>query len=206
MDQRVGLYGGSFDPIHHGHLIVARSVAEQLRLDRIYLLPSSRPPHKKSTALAGAAHRAAMVELAVGGEPLFALSDFDLTRDGPSYTIDTIGHFREQLGSKAELFWLIGGDWLGDLPTWHRAKELVDACTIVTAVRPGWSGFGRVTLVEKWGEARAAKLEAGILETPLIDISSTDIRRRVQVGLSIRYFVPEPVAQYIEAQGLYAAQ
>jgi len=204
MDQRVGLYGGSFDPIHHGHLIVARSVVEQLELDRVYLLPSSQPPHKKSTALAGAADRAAMVKLAVGGEPLFACSDFDLTREGPSYTIDTIAHFREKLGPQAELFWLIGGDWLGDLPTWHRAEELVDACTIVTAVRPGWSGFDRKSLMERWGDARAAKLEAGILQTPLIDISSTDIRRRVQAGRSIRYLVPETVAQYIEAQGLYA--
>jgi len=203
MSQRVGLYGGSFDPVHHGHLIVARSVAEHLGLDRFYLLPSSRPPHKETNALTVANHRAAMVELAVAGEPVLAMSDAELKRHGPSYTIDTVHHFRETLEENAELFWLIGGDWLADLPTWRRAEELVDACSIVTAVRPGWSGFDRQRLVDVWGEPRAERLVGGIVETPMIDISSTDIRGRVRAGRSIRYLVPDSVADYIAAEGLY---
>jgi len=203
MAQRVGLFGGSFNPIHNGHLIVARAVAERLKLDRVILLPSARPPHKGDRKLLDATYRAEMVRLAIEGEPLFECSDFDLTRNGPSYTIDTVMHFRESLGPQAELHWIIGADSLSELTTWHRVRDLVDACRILTAARPGWDAIDWTPLRAILSDAQVAALQAGVLPTPRIDISSTDIRRRVREGRSIRYLVPEPVWSYIDRYALY---
>ena len=203
MATRVGLYGGSFNPIHNGHLIVVRAVAELLTLDRVILLPSARPPHKGDRKLLDAEHRAAMVKLAIIEEPLFELSDFDLTRDGPSYTIDTVTHFRESLGPQAELHWIIGADSLSELTAWHRVHDLVDACRIITAARPGWDAIDWSPLRAILTDAQVAALQGGVLSTPQIDISSTDIRRRVREGRSIRYLVPDPVRSYIETNDLY---
>jgi len=204
MVQRIGLLGGSFNPIHHGHLIVARAIAEHVGLNRVVVLPSSFPPHKSPRTLIDSRHRAEMVRLAIEPEPLFAFSDFDLLREGPSYTIETITHFQKQLGPEAVLYWLIGGDWLQDLPNWRRGGELIDACEIITAVRPGWMRFDWDGVAREVGAARAEKLRRGVLETPLVDISSTDIRARVRQGRSIRYLVTDPVVAYIERHGLYA--
>lgn len=204
MAQRIGLLGGSFNPIHHGHLIVARAVAERVGLDRVLVLPSSCPPHKARSTLVDSQHRGEMVRLAIEPEPLFTLSDFDLLREGPSYTIETITYFQEQFGPQAVLHWLIGGDWLENLPTWRQSGELIDACEIITAVRPGWTGFDWDAMAREVGAARADKLRRSVVETPLVAISSTDIRERVRQGRSIRYLVPEAVAAYIERHGLYA--
>jgi nicotinate-nucleotide adenylyltransferase len=203
--RRIGLFGGSFDPIHNGHLIIARAIAERVDLERVILLPSKRPPHKQAERLADADHRAEMVKLAIQGEPLFEFSDFDLAREGPSYTIDTVMHFRQRRGAEIELCWIIGADSLSELGTWRRVGELVDACRIITAARPGstdiqWQHFG--TLLN---EEQIARLKAGVLETPEIDISSTDIRHRLADGRSIRYLVPESTQQYIQEHHLYRA-
>ena len=203
MAQCIGLYGGSFNPIHNGHLIVARAVAERLQLDRVILLPSARPPHKGDHRLLDAGHRAEMVRLAITGEPLFEFSDYDLTRDGPSYTIDTIAHFHESLGQHVELYWIIGADSLAELTTWYRVSDLVDACRIITASRTGWDTIDWTRLRAILSDAQVTALRAGVLQTPRIDISSTDIRRRVCDGQSIRYFVPDAVLNYIETHALY---
>ena len=203
MAQRIGLYGGSFNPIHNGHLIVARAVAEQVSLERVMLLPSVRPPHKGDRQLLDARHRAEMVRLAITGETLFEFSDYDLTRDGPSYTIDTVMRFREVLGPQVELHWIIGADSLSELTTWHRVRDLVEACRIVTAARPGWDAIDWTPLRTILSDAQVAALQAGVLPTPRIDISSTDIRRRVREGRSIRYLVPDLVRSYIETNDLY---
>lgn len=203
MAQRIGLYGGSFNPIHNGHLIVARAVAEQAGLEQVMLLPSVRPPHKGDRQLLDARHRAAMVKLAIEGEPLFEFSDYDLTRDGPSYTIDTVTHFSELLGPHVELHWIIGTDSLTELTTWYRVPDLIDACRVVTAVRPGWDTIDWTPLRTVLSDVQVAALQAGILQTLRIDISSTDIRRRVREGYSIRYLVPDAVQEYIETRALY---
>ena len=214
----VALFGGTFDPIHCGHLIVARCVLERLSLDGVTFIPSGNPPHKGRTDLSDVAHRLAMVELAidgprplVGAEPGFACDDCEARRTGPSYTFETVMHFRERLGPEATIHWIIGADSLAELESWHRVSELVDACNIVTVNRPGTgagtsagdyqpdlSTFGRVL-----DQEHVAKLKRGILQTPYIDISATDIRRRVAADQSIRYLVPEPVRQYIEDHQLY---
>lgn len=203
MAGRIGLFGGSFDPIHHGHLIVARAVAERHRLDRMLFLPSATPPHKATEGLTSARHRAEMVKLGIAGEPLFEFSDVDLSCDGPSYTIDTIRRFRDRFDTETVLCWLIGGDWLGELPTWRSANELIDSCEIITAVRPGWDGVDWSRMEEAVGSDRLEKLRSGLTETPRIEISSTDIRRRVSEGRSICFLTPACVVAYIETHALY---
>lgn len=203
MAQRIGLYGGSFDPIHFGHLISARSLAEQLSLNRVVLIPAMLPPHKQTSELTDARHRLEMARLAVQGDPLFEVSDAELHRAGPSYTFDTVTQFRQQLGPLVELFWFIGADSLPELPSWYRVAELVKVVRIVTAARPGWTRPDPVHLIAAVGPPAARQLLEDCLETPRIDISATDIRARVRSGLSIRYLVPEGVASYIATQRLY---
>lgn len=206
MSRGVALYGGSFNPIHHGHLIVARAMAEQRRLDRIIFLPSATPPHKQDETLADPVHRAAMVALAIENEPRFEMSDFDLTRTGPSYTIDTVDHFRGTLGDDVPLRWIIGADSLNDLTSWHKVGALVDNCQLLTAVRGGSETIDWETLRDTLSESQVEKLRNGVIKTPRIDISSTDIRHRAEQGESIRYLVPEVVDQYIQAHAIYRTQ
>lgn len=203
MPDGVALFGGSFDPIHHGHLIIARSVAEKLALDRVVFLPSGNPPHKPTGLETDIDHRIEMVRLAIADEPRFALDEFDARRDGPTYTIDTIHHFSKQLYNPEKLFWIIGADSLVELATWHRVADLVDVCQIVTAVRPGWTSPDLSVLKPKLTDKQIAKLQNLILETPHIDISATDIRKRTQSQYSINYLVPDAVRQYIIKNGLY---
>lgn len=203
--QRIGLFGGSFNPIHFGHLITAQAAAEQLGLDRLIFVPSAQPPHKPATGqLAPAEHRLQMVRLAVEGTPLFDASDVELKRSGPSYTIDTIAEFRRELGLDVLLHLLIGADSLADLCLWHRAGELVDACRIITMARTGWP-VDRVLprLAEKLSEEQVARLAGGVLTTPIIEISATQIRHRIGAGKGVRFMLPGVVLHYIDQHGLY---
>lgn len=204
MSETIGLYGGSFDPIHHGHLIVARAIAEQLELERVLFLPSANPPHKPSGTAARDAARAEMVRLAIRDELRFEFSDEDMALHGPSYTLDTVVRLCGKLGGKRKVCWLIGADSLAELTSWHRVSELVDTCRIVTAWRPGWEHIDWAQLREKLSESQVAQLRKNVCPTPRIDISSTTIRRRVHDGHSIRYLVPEVVRTYIETHGLYS--
>ncbi len=203
MADRVGLLGGTFDPIHVGHLIVVRAARETLGLDRFVLIPSANPPHKLDNRVTPAEHRLEMVRLAVADEPGLEVSDCEIRRPGPSYTIDTIAEVRRNLGDQAEIVWLIGSDSLPELPSWHRAAELVDACRIVTAGRPGWERPDTQALAETLRQDQIDRLLADCIETPLIDISATDVRRRVSRGLSVRWLVPEAVRNHIHARKLY---
>lgn len=203
MAERIALFGGSFDPIHFGHLIAARSVLEQLHLDRVLFLPSVNPPHKDSTSLAKGDRRAEMVAMAIEGEPRFQLDDFDLTRTGRTYTIDTVAHFRTQLGSRTEICWIIGADSVPELTQWYRISDLVDSCRVVVVCRPGWDRLDFDALGSHLSEVQVNQLRNEWLETPRIDISATQIRQRVRSGRSIRYLTPEPVRAYIESMGLY---
>ena len=203
MATQIALLGGSFNPIHHGHLIVARSIAEQMRLDRIIFLPTAQPPHKNGMRLLDEQHRAAMVKLAIKGERALEFSDYDLTREGPSYTIDTVAHFRETLGMDIILYWIIGADSLADLTTWYRVRALVDCCRIITAGRPGWEQIDWTRLRSRLSEDQIAILKSGVVNSPLVDISATDIRRRIRERRSIRYLVPDVVRDYIHSENLY---
>ncbi len=202
MDQLL-LFGGSFNPVHHGHLIVARHVAERLGARRVVLIPGAAPPHKRDQSLAPAADRVAMCRLAVAEEPGFEVSDWEATRPGLNYTIDTVQHFRQLVGDGPELCWLIGMDSLHELHSWYRATELVELCTIVTTARPGFEPPESGAFRQRFSAAQVEKLLAHVIEGPRIDIASTDIRARARLRRSIRYLVPEAVRRYITQAGLY---
>jgi len=219
MPERIVLFGGTFNPIHHGHLIVARAVAEYFHFERITLVPAASPPHKSlldipaegqsSVKAPTAADRMAMVRLAVEGEALFDVSDIELNRRPPSYTFDTLMALRDRHGLEAKLYWLVGADMLADLPNWHRAAEVVDMATIITAARPPWTeriGETLEKLAARFDPDQVARLEAAVAPTPLIDITSTQIRHRVRQGRSVRYLTPEPVIDYIARNGLYGEE
>lgn len=199
----IALFGGTFNPIHLGHLIAARAVAEHLGLARVVLIPSASPPHKRGPDLADAEDRLEMARRAVAGEDGFDVSDVEIRRSGVSYTILTVQAYREKLGAGTPLYWIIGGDTLGELHTWYRVAELADLCQIVTAVRPGFETPDLSGLAVRLSPEQIQRLKDAVLPTPRIDISATDIRQRIRKGRSIRFLVPEPVREYILAHRLY---
>ncbi|MFN2317605.1 MAG: nicotinate-nucleotide adenylyltransferase [Gemmatimonadales bacterium] len=182
---RVGILGGSFDPIHHGHLIVAQALREQLALDEVRLVPAGAQPFKGGRHAASAGHRANMVALATEGEPGLITDRSELERPGPSYTVVTLRELRARLPG-AELLLLVGSDAAAELPTWHEAEEIPTLATVVAFRRPG--------------EVAPAP---GAVAVPAVAISSTEVRARVRAGRSIRYWVPERVADYIATHRLY---
>ncbi|MHC4562751.1 MAG: nicotinate-nucleotide adenylyltransferase [Planctomycetota bacterium] len=202
--RKILLFGGTFDPVHNGHLVIARAVAERGGFELVRLIPSATPPHKASAA-AGAADRLAMLALAIEGDGLFDICDLELRREGVSYTLDTLRELHEREPG-AELHWLIGADMLADLHKWYRVEEVVKLVRFVIAAREPWQDqlepvFQK--LAEHFSEEVMADLRTGAMDTPLIDISSTDIRQRVAAGEPVDDLVPAAVADYIDAQGLY---
>ena len=201
---KVLLFGGSFDPIHLGHLIVSRFAAEALGIERVMLIPGASPPHKQAHRLGPPEERLAMCRLAVADDPGFAVSDWEVGQKGPNYTLLTVRHFLAELGADAQVHWLIGMDSLPELGTWYRVAELVESCTIVTAARPGYDDPDLSRLTGVLSPAQIEGLKRNILESPRIDISATEIRARVRADRSIRYLVPERVRRHILESGLYA--
>jgi len=202
-DNAILLFGGTFDPIHNGHLIIARAVAEQLAVEKIILIPSSVPPHKMDQQISPAADRLQMTQLAVSEDDLFEVSDCELHRTGPSYTLETVLHFRQLCGPAVQLFWLIGADTISDLPGWYKIEKLLEHCTIVTAAREGCEMNDWGLLSNKLSSLQIQQLKKHVLQTPLIGISATEIRRRVMQNQSIHYLVPPVVNDYIVSSGLY---
>ncbi len=197
--------GGTFDPVHHGHLIVARSVAEQGGFGQVLLVPAATPPHK-NPAVATPQQRLDMLRLAVEGEDGLGICDLELHRTGPSYTLETILELRRLHGSDVGLSWVVGADMLADLPLWHRVDDLLQVADLVVVARPPWQEklpevFA--ALEGRLAAAHLAKIKEVVFQTPLLDISSTEIRSRIRQGRSIRYLVPEPVRAYIERTALY---
>lgn len=190
---KIGLFGGSFDPPHHGHLIVARHVREALGLDHVLLVPANRSPHKLDRTPAHGQHRLAMVHLAVAGDPGFAVSDVEVARGGISYTVDTLRHLRSG-GPGHELFFLLGIDNAADFLLWREPEEILRLSTVVLMSRAGFGGSAPGVL----GDPSVIHVDV-----PLIDIRSRDLRARIRGGKSIRYLVPDAVERYILSEGLY---
>lgn len=184
---RIGLFGGSFDPVHHGHLLTARALLESGQVDQLRLVPAGEQPFKAGRHWAAAADRAAMVGLGVDGEPGLVVERLEVERAGPSYTVDTVRALRAAVAG-AELTVFVGSDAAADLPQWKEADALRALARIVVFRRPG---------------APLPPLELEVAEVPQLDISSTDIRTRIVAGRSIRYLVPERVAEYIASHRLY---
>lgn len=196
LTSRTLLFGGTFDPVHHGHLLVCRAVAEALNCNNVQLIPNAQSPHKQGlTAQTSATHRLAMLRAATAGEKFFGILTLELERGAPSYTYDTINSLLKQ--GLHDFCWLVGADQLPHLPRWHRAAELVQSVKFVIAARPGFA-FDFDSLPAPFDQLRNA-----VIPAPEIQISATDIRARVRAGKSIRYLVPDPVADYIHSHGLY---
>ena len=201
MSRRIGILGGTFDPIHMGHLITAEIVRVSAALDEIIFIPAARPPHKENKGEAPAEDRLLMVQCAVEGNPSFSVSDIELRREGPSYTVDTIAALSEQLGD-AELFFITGADAMNDLYRWHEPERLLRSCRFIVATRQG-APLDELLIAEKFTAEERSHIQ--VLPTPHLEISSTVIRARVRAGLSIRHLVPRAVEEYIRERGLYRA-
>ena len=192
--------GGTFDPIHLGHLATAESVRELFALDEILFIPAARPPHKLGRHVTDEHHRLAMTILATRSNKFFRVSDMELKRTGLSYTLDTMNELHAQFGTTTELFFILGADSLVDLSKWHEAKTLVARSHFIATTRPGVDVDFSAT--EKFfGTAASEHIHR--VTTPAIEISSTEIRQRVKLGRSIKYLVPEAVEEYILREGLY---
>ncbi len=216
---RLGIFGGTFNPIHLAHLVVAERLREELGLGRVLFIPSSLPPHKETT-VAGAGHRLEMVRRAVAGNPHFAASGLEIARGGRSYAVDTLRELaRRQPGD--DIYFLLGGDAFAEIGSWRDAAALFALADFVVLPRPGFPlGDPRPSLPEGLAAGEPETTEGGTLtrfplagghgvwttRAPLIEISSSDIRSRVAVGRSIRYLVPEEVASYIRQEGLYESR
>ena len=201
MSKRIGLYGGSFDPVHHAHLTLAEQAREQLRLDEVRFVPNNVSPFKADRTPTLGKKRAEMLEAATAGNPAFTVSRVEVKRAGPSYTADTVGRIAAD-EPEAELFLLLGADSLPQFPRWHEPQRIVARCRLAVAPRPGHPpDYGVLADLLDAGELRATA--ARTITMPLLAISSRDLRRRVAQGRSIRYLVPPAVEAYIAAAGFY---
>ena len=208
---RVGIFGGTFDPIHYGHLRSALELSERLELAQLRLMPCATPPHRQSTGCT-ALQRAAMVELAVAGESRLVCDTRELQRSGPSYTIDSLIELRAELGEQTSLSLIMGCDALLDIASWHRWKEILDWAHVVVMARPGWQ-LPEHGPVAQWLDDNRLSTATSITERAaggvLIEelrplaISSTEIRALLDRGRSVRYLMPESVLDYIEQHRLY---
>jgi len=186
--KRIGIMGGTFNPPHLGHLIIAQQVGEQLGLDKIYFMPDAEPPHVDEKVSIPAIHREMMVRQSIMGNPLFDIETIELERGGKSYTIDTM-KLLVAMHPDADFYFIIGGDMVAYLPKWKRIDELVQLVQFVGVARPGYVKETAYPII--WVDA------------PLVDISSTEIRKMVKTGRSIQYLVPDDVKDYISKEGLY---
>lgn len=206
---RLGIYGGSFDPVHLGHLLLAETCREACELDRVLFLPCRQSPHKPRGAIATGQQRVEMLEFAVAGDSRFGVCSIELERSGPSYTVETLRQLRVEQPD-CDLFFLMGADSLADLPLWREPHAILELATIVAVNRghrppPDWA-----TLESRLKERGQAPPDPGrfrdrvrLVTMPAIDLSATEIRERVRSGLSLRFRVPRAVEEYIRQNGLY---
>lgn len=197
---KIGLMGGTFDPIHIGHLFLAEEVANLYALDKIIFLPSGHGPHKDVNRVSDPHIRYEMVEKAIQDHPLFVVSDIETQRTGLSFTIDTIRHFKD-LYPEDQLFFITGADAILTIETWREFESLLSACTFVAATRPSIRSKALIEAVKALNQKYHASIQ--LMDMPQLEISSSDIRKRVRMGRTVRYLVPEVVREMIRCRGLY---
>ncbi len=201
--RRVGILGGTFDPVHYGHLVVAEEVYATFHLAEMVFVPAGQPPHKTKEVITAAEHRLAMLELAIASNPHFTISRVELDRPGPSYTVDTLRLLRKQWGEETAIYFVIGGDSLEELLSWHDPPGILEQLTHLVAVRR--PGYNESEEYYDWLEARLPGMKQHLLvvEAPQLEISATDLRLRVAEGRPIKYQTPDSVESYIVQYGLY---
>ena len=198
--KRLGMMGGTYDPIHYGHLVAAEEARYQLELEKVIFIPAGRPPHKTKREISAARHRLNITRLAVASNPFFMVSDIEIMKPGLSYAIDTVQIFKEQF-PQAELFFITGADAVFEILSWKRVEELLRLCCFVAATRPGYKLDELSKNIP--GFPINGKKRIITMEVPALAISSTDLRRRVREGRPIKYLVPEAVEAYILNNNLY---
>jgi nicotinate-nucleotide adenylyltransferase len=200
---KLGVLGGTFDPPHLGHLILAQEALQALGLSEVLFVPAGEPWRKAGRELSPRADRLAMARLAVEDNPALAVSTVEVDRPGPSYTADTLAQLRDEAGSETELFFIMGADSLADFPHWHEPQRILELARLAVAERPP---LDNGALEESLPEELAETLRERVLwlRMPLIEISASTVRERVRRGLSVRYWTPQAVEEYIRSHGLYA--
>jgi nicotinate-nucleotide adenylyltransferase len=201
VNMRIGIFGGTFDPVHYGHLLLAESCREQCRLDQVWFMPSAVAPHKQHRVSTDAKARIEMLELATAGHSAFSVCRYEVDRGGVNYTVETLSHLRKER-QHDELFFLLGADSLVDLPNWREPEVIAELATIVIVRRPGSEvSFDRLNTTI--APERLNAMRQHLVEMPLIGLSASEIRQRVAGGRSIRFRTPRAVEAYIETHSLY---
>lgn len=207
MDQRtIALFGGTFDPIHLGHTTVAAHAIEHIAAEKIIFIPAKRSPLKGFLPKVSDVDRFKMITLAIADQKNFEVSDYELKKPAPSYTLETVMRFQRDYGDEATIHWLVGADGVGDLIYWHNVVDLIDACNLTTMYRAGCEPPNFAKFEDIWGRRRVEKLRKNIVQTPLIDISSTEIRTKIAAGQDASDMLHSAVWRYISENGLYQTE
>jgi nicotinate-nucleotide adenylyltransferase len=198
--KKIGVLGGTFDPIHNGHLAIAEEARQQIGMLEVIFVPAGKPWMKKDVGIASAAHRLEMVKLAVAGKPYFQVSTMEIERETPTYSIDTITKLKEQFGGPSILYFIMSWETLAQLPEWKEPDRLIEMCYLVVTPRPGSRRPDMTALQDK---IPCLSDRVIFLDKPEVNISATDVRKRIVKGLPINQMVPEKVEKYIKENGLY---
>ena len=200
---RIGILGGTFDPIHIGHLVLAEEALSKLKLDQIWFIPTGKPWLKESLEITDGFNRLEMVKIATKSNPRFVASSIEIDRSGPTYTIDTLRYLKDKLGTETRIYFILGLDTLANFHRWNRPEEILDLCEFVVSNRPG---FGNTKILDEQLERfESIGSITTLLNIPMLDISGTNLREMIRQGLSIKYRVPDGVEEYIYSNGLYGA-
>ena len=200
---RIGILGGTFDPVHIGHLVLAEEALSKLKLDQIWFIPTGKPWLKESLEITDGFNRLEMVKIATKSNPRFVASSIEIDRSGPTYTIDTLRYLKDKLGTETSIYFILGLDTLANFHRWNRPEEILDLCEFVVSNRPG---FGNTKILDEQLERfESIGSITTLLNIPMLDISGTNLREMIRQGLSIKYRVPDGVEEYIYSNGLYGA-
>ncbi|MFH1718864.1 MAG: nicotinate (nicotinamide) nucleotide adenylyltransferase [Planctomycetota bacterium] len=206
MKKKIALFGGTFDPIHLGHITVAAHAIKHIEAERLVFIPAKRSPLKGFSPKASDDDRLKMIALAIAGEESFAVSDYELKKPAPSYTLETVKRLQDSYGRGTSVYWLVGADGISDLVYWHKIAELIDACHLAAMYRAGCEPPDFTRFEAVWGRQRVEKLQRNIIQTPLVDISSTQIRHAIAASGDTTSMLHPAVADYISRHGLYQSE
>jgi nicotinate-nucleotide adenylyltransferase len=204
--RKIALFGGTFDPIHLGHTAVAIDAARHIGAEKIIFIPAKRSPLKGFFPKAGGSDRLKMISLAIAHSKNFQVSDYELLKPDPSYTLETVRKFQSDYGDDALIYWLIGADSIDELRLWYGITDLIDECNLSTMLRAGCNPPNFAKFEDIWGSDRVEKLQRNVIETSLVEISSTEIRRRLAAGRDVADMLHPAVADYIYQRGLYKSE
>jgi len=204
VERKIALFGGTFDPVHVGHTTVAGEAREHIGAEKVVFVPAKRSPLKGFLPQANDTDRLAMISLAIAADARFEVSDYELRKPAPSYTLETVRHFQQVYAEAVSIYWLIGADSVRDLQYWYRIDELIDSCNVCTMYRAGCARPDFTQFEGIWGTKRIEKLQRNVIKTSLVPVSSTEIRQRLAAGDDVSGMLHKSVAEYIRTHGLYS--